>query len=74
MQEDLWVYQALLKIIDNLNDRATGNYNAKVKEIQSLLIGGEAAGGVSGRHVRGSTSTTPSQPARVVNQLQFRIA
>jgi len=43
LQEDLWVYQALLKIVANLNEFSTGNYNAKVKEIQGLLIGGEAA-------------------------------
>ena len=54
-QEDLWVYQALLTIISQLNDRATGNYNAKVKEIQSLLIGSDAAAefqaGMSEGHV-----------------------
>jgi len=41
-QEDLWVYQALLKIVAKLNEFAKGNYNAKVKEIQDLLIGVEA--------------------------------
>jgi hypothetical protein len=43
LQEDLWVYQALLKIVANLNEFSTGSYNAKVKEIQGLLIGSEAA-------------------------------
>jgi hypothetical protein len=42
-QEDLWVYHALLKIIANLNELATGNYNAKVKEITALYIGADAA-------------------------------
>ena len=48
-QENLWVYQALLKIIGgpkipgSLNERASGNYNAKVKRIEDLLIGKDAA-------------------------------
>jgi hypothetical protein len=42
-QENLWVYEALLNIIKNLNKNAKGNYNAKVKRIEELLIGREAA-------------------------------
>jgi hypothetical protein len=43
VQENLWVYESLLNIVNNLNDLATGNYNARVKEIRSLSIGKEAA-------------------------------
>ncbi|HEX4142823.1 MAG TPA: hypothetical protein VHY91_04670 [Pirellulales bacterium] len=44
IQEDLWVYHALLKIVGNMNEFATGSYNAKVKEIQNLSIGADASG------------------------------
>ena len=37
-QEDLWVYQALLRIIAKLNEHAKGQYDAKIKEIKDLSI------------------------------------
>jgi len=42
-QEDLWVYRALLTIINNVNADATGHHNAKIKVIEDLSIGGQAA-------------------------------
>jgi len=43
-QEDLWVYEALVRIIKNTNDAigATTNYNAAVKRIDALQIGQDA--------------------------------
>ena len=45
-QEDLWVYEAMLRVIANTNAGATGNFNAAVKRIEYLNIG-QAAGGLS---------------------------
>lgn len=42
-QEDLWVYEALLRIIRDTNEGATSYYNAPVKRIFSLEIGQAAA-------------------------------
>jgi len=44
-QEDIWVYEALINVIRNVNDRvkATGNHNAAVKRINGMLIGRDAA-------------------------------
>ena len=42
-QEDLWVYQALLTIIKNTNQGATGQHNAAIKEIDTLQVGTEAS-------------------------------
>ena len=41
-QEDLWVYEALVRIIRNTNEGADANYNAVVKQIEALQIGAEA--------------------------------
>ncbi len=41
-QEDLWVYEALVRIIRNTNEGATAQYNATVKEIHALQIGARA--------------------------------
>ncbi len=38
-QEDLWVYEALLRIVKNTNEGATGYYNGAVKRIEALEIG-----------------------------------
>jgi hypothetical protein len=38
-QEDLWVYQALLRVIARVNDGATTQANAAIKRIDSLEIG-----------------------------------
>jgi hypothetical protein len=42
-QEDLWVYEALLRVISNANEGATGYATAAVKQIDALQIGKEAA-------------------------------
>ncbi len=42
-QEDLWVYEALLRIIKNTNAGATHHYNAAIKTIRELQIGRAAA-------------------------------
>ncbi len=42
-QEDLWVYEALLRVIKNTNEGATRPANAAVKRIDSLDIGRDAA-------------------------------
>lgn len=42
-QEDLWVYEALLRIIANTNENATGPHNATVKRINAIEIGPDAA-------------------------------
>ena len=42
-QENLWVYHALLNAIAYINKDATGNHNAKIKEIISLNIGQDAS-------------------------------
>ena len=42
-QEDLWVYEALLRIIRDANAHATSHHNAAVKEIMALEIGRGAA-------------------------------
>lgn len=43
-QEDLWVYEALLRIIAKTNENATGPHNAAVKRINAVQIGPDAAG------------------------------
>ncbi len=42
-QEDLWVVEALLRILQKTNEKATSTYNAPVKRILSLKIGVDAA-------------------------------
>ncbi len=42
-QEELWVYEALLRVIVNTNKEATSQTNAAVKRIQALDIGAVAA-------------------------------
>ena len=42
-QEDLWVYEALLRIIAKTNEGATGPHNAAVKRITAIEIGPDAA-------------------------------
>ena len=53
-QEDLWVYEALLRIIAKTNETATSQYNAAVKSIQSLEIGQRAAGAFAQSRVSGA--------------------
>ena len=42
-QEDLWVDEALLRVIKNTNEGATGHGTAAVKRIEALEIGQDAA-------------------------------
>jgi hypothetical protein len=42
-QENLWVYHALLDSIAFINKDATGNHNAKIKDIISLDVGQDAS-------------------------------
>ncbi|MFZ5831178.1 MAG: hypothetical protein ACOY3P_13895, partial [Planctomycetota bacterium] len=42
-QEDLWVYEALLRVIRSTNSGATDYYNAPVKRLDAMKIGQEAA-------------------------------
>lgn len=42
-QEDLWVYETLLRIIAATNRSATGHHDAPIKEITRLLVGQDAA-------------------------------
>jgi hypothetical protein len=42
-QEDIWVYQALLRIIKNTNKGATSHFNASVKRIETIEIGKNAS-------------------------------
>ncbi|HBT78020.1 MAG TPA: hypothetical protein DEB39_14105 [Planctomycetaceae bacterium] len=44
IQENLWVYRALLSVIVKVNANATGIHNAAVKRIEGLRIGNEASG------------------------------
>lgn len=42
-QEDLWVYEALLRVIQRANEGATTQAKAAVKQLNALEIGSEAA-------------------------------
>jgi hypothetical protein len=42
-QEDLWVYEALLRIIKNTNGRVKNRNDAAIKQIQALQIGRDAS-------------------------------
>lgn len=44
VQEDIWVYDALLSVIEKVNKNATGIHNATVKCIVNLWIGQQASG------------------------------
>lgn len=41
-QEDLWVLQAVLKVIARANEGATGRFNAAIKEIEFIRLGQDA--------------------------------
>ena len=43
-QEDLWIYEALLRVVAHTNAGATGNFNAAVKRIDFLGVGASAGG------------------------------
>jgi hypothetical protein len=62
LQEDLWVYRALLTIIKNTNEGATSYNNAAVKAIERMEIGQAASGvfqEVSGRRLTGGAGAAP---------------
>jgi len=62
-QEDLWVYEALLRIIAKTNEHATSHYNAAVKRIEALEIGKQAAAVFAqlyGQSLRGGGMTSTS--------------
>lgn len=62
-QEDLWVLEALMKIIARANADADAPYNAVVKQIQYVKIGADAVG-LSGKVLRltpqGANGQSPS--------------
>lgn len=43
VQEDLWVTEAILRVIAEVNAKATGSHNAKIKSIDQLTFGKPAA-------------------------------
>ena len=47
-QEDLWVYEALLRVIKNTNEGASSYATAAVKRINTIQIGAEAASAGAG--------------------------
>lgn len=58
-QEDLWVYEALLRVIKNTNAGATAHYNAKVKRIIAMEIGQDVIRGAAQRSPRGGGPSGP---------------
>jgi hypothetical protein len=79
VQEDLWVYEALLRVIKNINRDATSPSNAVVKTIDTILIGKEAVGkdseesvlrGVASTASAGSPPGGPPAPAASLPTLQ----
>ena len=66
-QEDLWVYEALLRIIRATNEGATSYHNAAIKRIEGLHIGtaGSAAFATSKQFLAfGGTAVVFVQVAR----------
>jgi hypothetical protein len=55
-QEDLWVYETLLRIISNVNQNATGAHNASIKVISALKVGKDA---IEGSDTQGRTFRIP---------------
>lgn len=77
-QEDLWVLQAIMNIIQKTNRDATANYEAAVKEISSIQIGrtvrgrmgkispislAQGANAVGGMGPGGAPGASPGMPA-----------
>ncbi len=62
-QEDLWVYEALLRVIKNTNEGATTYENAAVKQINTIQIGQEAIGAApQRRRTGGGAGSGPRAP------------
>ena len=61
-QEDLWVYEALLRVIKSVNATATNQTNASVKRINALEIGKRLAGCLE--ELAGDRVSPGPQPAR----------
>jgi hypothetical protein len=71
-QEELWVYEALLKVIRNTNDNSKGKENdktplthktARIKEILALEIGNEAVLSWTGREGESAVIILPAEGA-----------
>jgi len=65
-QEDLWVYEALVRIIRNTNEGCTRNHNAVVKQIEALEIAQDAVASsllAEGKVVRLPAASTPAAAA-----------
>jgi len=62
-QEDLWVYEALLRVVKNTNRGATKTYNAPIKRIDALQIGQEVpvVGKKAGASGKGTTKSGESK-------------
>lgn len=57
-QEDLWVYEALLRVIQSANKGATTQSNAAVKKIEALEIGKDAQAAWSAKRSFGGMPST----------------
>src|SRR4030042_1294117 len=57
-QEDLWVLRALMLIIKATNGDADAQYNAAVKEIESIELGAMAAGIKAVGQVKSASGTS----------------
>ena len=68
-QEDLWVYEALLRVIKSTNEGATSHSTAPVKRIEALEIGQDAASAWKGAEdavfKAGQTAGQPGVPGGV---------
>jgi len=65
-QEDVWVYEALATIISKVNQGALGHFNAKVRSIAEIHVGGPAANdfmiGLEPGQVHIPQDAAPSEP------------
>jgi len=75
-QEDLWVLDAIMNVIKRTNDTADANYNAAVKEIESIQMGrtvkgrlgqitmlDQVAGGSTGGGMGGMSGSSMAPPS-----------
>ena len=67
VQEDLWVYEALLRIIRDTNTGATSYHNAAIKRINAMQIGQAAAAAfaTSGGRILGGAGSNVTLAATV---------
>ena len=84
LQEDLWVYESLIRVLVETNKEATDNISlAPVKCIEQMLIGKDAStawatlkslsliGGISGDSMAASSSSTSASFARESDELSM---